>query len=294
LNGFKDWWNSLLTPGVLYVPSAIVTKEVLDGLGTFESFSFENKKLEHQLVGVSVTGTDKAATYKFFFETGVWNRDSFEIPVLDAQVFTVTQDSLIHNVQPGIFERSFSDLSVAAAQQMTLPLKDVLDSVHEEAAKGGEVFEAVGLKIPIRVITLGGNLVVLSIQLYFLVYLRQLCGKLKPDDPAWDVPWIAMDSSVLSKIIFYVSVVILPSLASILLGWQATARLTAEYWERTELWFRPIHFLKGPRQWDHAALLEITFLTLAAIASGYLGLLSWKYRPQVVMPAPSCPSQLFE
>jgi hypothetical protein len=42
--------------------------------------------------------------------------------------------------------------------------------------------------------------------------------KLKPEDPGWDVPWIGMDSSQLSKTILYVSLVVLPCIAAILLS----------------------------------------------------------------------------
>src|SRR5215472_12744194 len=35
-------------------------------------------------------------------------------------------------------------------------------------------------------------------QLYFFLYLGKLDGRLRPDDPGWDVPWIGMDCSKLA------------------------------------------------------------------------------------------------
>jgi hypothetical protein len=205
--------------------------------------------------------------------------------------YALTQSAIqsaFHDLQPGLFAQSFRDLSIAAHDEADLPLETIKDFLHDEAAKGPEVFEAFGMKFPAGQITFWGAILLLSVQLYFLVYLRQLFGKLKPEDPGWDVPWIGMDSSALSKMILYISLAVLPVIASILLGWQATIRLSSGYWERAEHWYHPVHFLAGPWHWHYTVLLKIFLLIFAALASGYLGLLSWKYRPQIV-PEPELP-----
>src|SRR6202023_2887975 len=102
-----------------------------------------------------------------------------------------------------------------------LPLEDTKEFLHDEASNGQEIFEAFGMKFPAGRVTLWGELLLLSVQLYFFIYLRQLSGKLNADDPGWDVPWVGMDTSALGQAILFVSLVALPIGAMGLLGGQA-------------------------------------------------------------------------
>jgi hypothetical protein len=107
----------------------------------------------------------------------------------------------------------------------------------------------------------------------------------------------ARDSSRLAKSILYNSLFAFPCTAAILLGWQATARISSGYWVSTGQWFHPIQLRSWLWHWHYTVLLKILVLFLAAITSGYLGLLSWKYRPQTAPEPPTpptCPAQMFE
>ena len=109
-----------------------------------------------------------------------------------------------------------------------------------------------------------GYEILLVVQLYFFVYLKQLSGKLAPEDAAWDVPWIAMDMSRLSRILFFVSVVLVPSVAVALLSWHAataTSTALAHHW----------------------VIAKMISLVAAFLLVAILGILSWKYRPRVSM-----------
>jgi hypothetical protein len=89
-----------------------------------------------------------------------------------------------------------------------------------------------------------------------------------------------MDTSRLSQIILFVSLVLLPVGAMALLGGQAF--LT---WPKTGLldgsWHRLLH------------RSEPLALAVALIVSICLGIGSWRYRPSVEPEEPSCPSPLF-
>jgi hypothetical protein len=215
----------------------------------------------------------------------------YEIPI--------KQQGLLYffpNWQTGTFRASFYDLDEATRGYGTLTLDRVNKLLTEENTKSSEVFEAFGMKFPAGQITLWGDILLLSVQLYFLVYLRQLSGKLKPEDAGWDVPWIGMNSSVTAKAISYLSFVILPVVTAICVGWQGAVRASIGYLYRTDQWFW-FHLRANPWTWHYTVPLEVFLLILAALASGYLGLLSWKYRPQIAPEPPkppSCPAQLFE
>jgi hypothetical protein len=118
------------------------------------------------------------------------------------------------------------------------------------------------------------------VQLYFVVYLRQLSGKLRADDPGWDVPWVGMDTSGLGQIILFVSLIALPVAAMALLGGRAFL-----VWRNAAL----------PDDWWHRLLhrSEPFALATALIASICLGILSWRYRPKVEAEEPPYSSPLF-
>jgi hypothetical protein len=325
LSEFGEWWDGLAATPPIYFPDSIQepaqigvepsmnvpvdSKGMADLLtASFSKVVAVDLRLKHiessrpsgtelqlQPVDVIYTGVFQQKTIEG--ELTIFDSETVDVAIDTFKQYNATQDCVFQsfkNLRPGAFKQSFRDLSFAAGAEADLPLENVRDFLHDEAAKGPEVFEAFGMKFPAGQITLWGDLLLVSIQLYFFIYLRQLSGKLRPADPGWDVPWIGMDSSRLSNTIFYITLVILPCVASIMLSWQATIRLSAVYWERTEHWFHPIHFLAWPWHWQYSALLKIFLLVLAAVATGYLGLLSWKYRPQVVLAAPSCRAQLFE
>jgi hypothetical protein len=314
---FEAWWNSLDSTSPVYVPKLISKEWSFDSgasHSTFEPIFSANPdekgtshiKVELYLsdipyehgthLEVGVAGEPKGVRYAGVTLWGVGDRQETEIPILTFAKYVVTRGTLsklFHNLRPGPFKKSFGDLSVATRDETDLPLEDIKEFLHDEAAKGPEVFEAFGMKFPAGQITFWGIALLLSVQMYFLVYLRQLVGKLKADDAGWDVPWIAMSFSGLSKSLFFMSSVVLPFAASILLAWQATFRVSSGYWERTEHW---IHFLAPFPSWPQTVLLKFVLLILAATMSGFLGLRSWKYRPQIAPEPPtppSCPGPMF-
>jgi len=148
-----------------------------------------------------------------------------------------------------------------------LPLEDIKEFIHDEAAKGSELFEVFGMKFPAGQITLWGIALVLSIEVYLFLYLRQLAEKLRPDDPGWDAPWIGMDSSGLGKSLFFITLVPLPVASLALLTVRRTTQLLSVVPSNRFLHWRA----------------EIGALIFACGMSLALALLCWKYRPRLIV-----------
>jgi len=111
----------------------------------------------------------------------------------------------------GLFVQSFSDLLEATRGREDLDFATLAPQLYAEASKDEEAFEAFGIKVPISRITNWGLIFLIAVQIYFLMYLRRLFDKLKPDDPGWDVPWIAMDQSAFAVFMYLLTVVLLPA-----------------------------------------------------------------------------------
>jgi hypothetical protein len=317
LSEFKQWWEALNSGFLIYVPTTVSDSwkisDPLDDLssipmpskGTIAPATLFPKEYASKNIPVVDLYIERKSeqSEEFIFQCGLLQtiRKPLKaaIPITSLNKCTVSQTEISGaylNVHTGSFERGFADLAAAARDRADLSLEEIKTLVHEEAAKGTEVFEAFGMKFPAGQITFWGTVILLSIQLYFFVYLKQLFGKLKSSDAGWNVPWIAMDSSRISKAVFYFTVVIVPPLAAILLDWQAAVTVSSGYWEKTQHWFPPIHFLVLPWHWHYTVTLRVLLLIVAAIASGYLSRLSWKFRPQVIPETemPSCPARYFE
>ena len=159
------------------------------------------------------------------------------------------------------FASSFPDLAEATREFETLDLEKIEKILSDEAEKGGQVFEAFGMKFPAEQITVWGIVLLLAVQMYFCIYLKQLSG-LPPTEEARDIPWPGMDNSWQAQFLYGVSVIVLPALA---LG-----KLTLRALSQTP---HPFH----DSFWTGFLFL---LLPLALLGSLTLGIFSWKYRPQ--------------
>lgn len=167
------------------------------------------------------------------------------------------------------FQSRYRNLVEATRGRENLDFSILAPQIYAEVEKGDEPFEAFGLKIPGNRIAVWGIVVLVSVQLYFVMYLRRLSNKLQPDDPGWDVPWMAMDESKFARAMLFVSVVLLPAGATFVV----IAREMRAGSSRSE---------------D----IEGNIVMCGFLLSWVLDLLSWRYRPK--LREPSVPSQLFE
>jgi hypothetical protein len=181
------------------------------------------------------------------------------------------------------FDRAFYDLLQVADKDGVTTLPELSDILTKSELSETPVFEAFGIKFPTDLATLGGTVVLLSVQVYFFVYLRRLYGSLRQDDPGWDVPWIGMDSSGLARTIFLITVVILPALSLVILGREAAIRMTRVYWD----WVGGIFHHDPVGAWSWPVKFKLLGLIVSVILSGCLGALSWRYRPRIAATSAS-------
>jgi hypothetical protein len=298
LTEFRSWWQTLQQTYTIYIPRGFKTCPRLSAAGKSHPSACilpPNPTGRHVDVDLELTndrGFALAAIrdQPMLDSNDLWywgdtKVDSVRIGVfpriLEVDECSIRQGTisrLYRNLSEGNFNTSFSDLSTAAENDFDLPLEDVKEFMRDEAAKGPEVFEAFGIKFRPENITLGGQILVLSIQLYFFIYLRQLSGKLRADDPGWDVPWIGMDTSRLGRIILLISLVLLPISAMALLDFQAVHGKQGLLFTGLSVWVQRSRYAA---------------LAVALIASICLGILSWLYRPKVKVEEPSNQSALF-
>src|SRR5208283_2437082 len=215
----------------------------------------------------------------------------------EMKLVKVDQDAIISggrtlgwNWTKGSFDKSFAALAQETNGLEEEDLEEVEKVVAERLANRSEEFEAFGMKFPIAQVTLWGTVVLLGVQLYFFLYLKQLSGKLGPDDPGWDVPWISMDQSFLAQAIFFATVIVLPVIAMLLLGGRGSLQLTAGY-RVPDSW----HLLVKIKDWEWAIRMGVAAYLLASIAALTLGIASWTFRPRLSPKTEEhCPAHLFE
>jgi len=305
LNQLEDWWNAFSEHSSVDIPRTVNYPEQSSpkqySIDVINEEDGDDKFREHFDVRLDLEGIETAPIYEGYEMTSANGRYGmldnprssdgddnddfmplFSFRVSSATRYHIAPDEISYALQikQGHFEEVFADLAAASRGHGESSLEDFKAFLHDEAAKGREVFEAFGMKFPTERVTVWGELLLLTAQLYFFIYLRQLSGKLRADDPGWDVPWVGMDTSALGQTILFASLMALPIAAMAVLGGHAF--LT---WRKTALpnglWYRLLN------------LSEPFALGIAFIASICLGILCWHYRPRIEAEEPKCPSPLF-
>jgi hypothetical protein len=271
---FESWWNLLATSREIYIPFAVACLGEVLTKNLARQYVFLDRArylIGHEPPVELRLGTRERGTIPSGYIGDVPGGVAF-FPFTKGQVIDLNQDSLgkIFNWHSGRFDHAFYDLHQAALGIESWDFKKIRDQLAEETGKGGDTFEALGMKFPVEQLTICGALLVLSIQLYFLIYLRQLSGKLQANDPGWDVPWMGMDQSRLARAVLFMTVVILPIGALALLGDNAVHHLVAAAPQGSS-WFAQLISLApgtiGP--------------LLATTASMLLAQQCWRSRPTV-------------
>ena len=124
-------------------------------------------------------------------------------------------------------------------------------------------------------------------QIYLLLFLKQLSGKLGPDDAGWDVPWGGMDQTQFAQYLLFLTLVLLPCAAIALLGGRATLQITADYHHKTAHFGQ---FTSPLWKWSPLVLAKMALILVTLAVSIVSAILSWKYRPRIKRE-PSLPSQ---
>jgi hypothetical protein len=222
LNDFADWWDLFEKPQVIEMPESFGYDAPDFHLMDLGDNPVTNKRTPQVDLNLELSA-GFGGPLSYMCREGRIATDLF-LDVVGYSAYSVSQQSIASRflgVRPGPFASSFIDLSIAGHEYANLPMEDIKGFLHDEAAKGPEVFEIFGMKLPAARVTLWGVLLVLSVQLYFFAYVRQLSEKLRANDPGWDVPWIGTDTSRLGKTLLFCSLLVLPSSAVAALGFRA-------------------------------------------------------------------------
>lgn len=292
IQDFRSWWDSLSSPDsqlLLDSVASIARKgEVFDahgGGGQLGSLKITSTEPTSSGIPLSMETPCSATTSSWVPVTLGGDNGSyrFEFYLAGFKRVVVTQQWLSTvipgGVKPGSFRESFPDLAQAIRDREGMKMETLAPELYDDAAKGTEAFEAFGMKFPGEQVTLWGIIVLVGVQLYLFTYLRQLYQKLTADDPGWDVPWIAMDESYLARILLFISLIVLPTCAALLVAVRALGEhISHEYFS---IWVKLGFVLTG--------------VSLSILLCG----LCWRVRPILSKPVappppPPPPAQVSE
>jgi len=310
LTQFRSWWRTLAKQHPFYFSESVYHEGIVFfGLmrkpvpaRLSEDFSPEadfSQAKSSDLV-LQFVREDAIPGAEFFLaaeDKDSWHGSAYAFPLALYGKGSLDQDTILDVVNDrgwkwvkGTYERSFAALAQETSGLEAEDLEQVEKVVAERLATKSEEFEAFGMKFPIAQVTVWGTVILLGVQLYFFLYLKQLSGKLGPNDPGWDIPWICLDQSLLARMIFFTTVILLPLAAMLLIAFRASRRLTAGYWI-PDSW----HLLVPVRNWGGAVWLPIGAYCVAGLAALVLGILSWRFRPRLNQTGGEhCPAHLFE
>jgi hypothetical protein len=176
--------------------------------------------------------------------------------------------------------RSFKD-SFRALSAVYEPLENadigsaerILDA---EAKRTGDAFEAAGLKIPAEVAVRCGVLLVLGVQLYFLIHLREFGNRLDRN-AGFEVAWIGVYSSKLARVMILISLLLLPACTVVLLSYRGFSMTE----HKRLAWAALVA--------SNAGTVVVSYLIFHALPKR----IDQDNAPEPPTP-PSCPAQLFE
>ena len=291
ISEFKSWWNGLSQPHTIIFPTSIARNGYLNFQETGGDAKLEatDASLGPGTNNVDLRLFKHASSFPILEYVAVvpGNRSAeVRFPVAGGSAVDVSQVMLgkvFRTWQPGSFDYAFPDLARAASGWEDLELEDVKKFISDESAKGTEVFEAFGMKFPADQITFGGIVFLLSVQLYFLVHLIQLKDRLRADDPGWDVPWVGMYPGIAPRAILFVTIVIVPCLAVLLLDVHSALEVSRA---RKEQIFAV--FIHG----DIVTKLQLLGLSFSFMLTAILSILCWRNKPHLSDEIKSVP--LFE
>jgi hypothetical protein len=114
----------------------------------------------------------------------------------------------------GSFASSFPELTSAAQYLDSLPVAEVVQTLVARREQPAGNVEIAGLKVPIRLLSQWGLLVLLGLQAGFLLNLRALLEHSPPFALGYSYPWLGFYSDRWSRVALYLTAIVLPALAT--------------------------------------------------------------------------------
>lgn len=237
VKSFQRLWDDLLIKGFVILPK--MPKECLD----FESKpcninppSSSNSSQKPEMVFVIQTGDERAyallhqqdvtlTKWDYQFTEAVYNPSPWPnykrpgavvLPVRDfATIEFDGQSALIHQFSKWNqkhrrpFKDAFRELASVDEPFEDADIGSAERILAAEAKRADEAFEAAGLKIPAEVAVRCGVLLILGVQFYMWVHLHEF-GNRFGRDAGYEVAWIGVYFSKPARVLFFISLLILP------------------------------------------------------------------------------------
>lgn len=120
----------------------------------------------------------------------------------------------------GTFESAFPELESVSSGISALEIDDAIHRVEAEFAQSEKNVSVFGFAVPISQLSSWGVLVLISVQLYLWLHLHEFASRIEPEADGWSVAWVGFYNSSIAKIVVFVSCAILPTSASLILGYR--------------------------------------------------------------------------
>jgi hypothetical protein len=117
----------------------------------------------------------------------------------------------------GSFEYTFPELNRLTADYQDLSLDKIQAILRTQKLTSVESIEVIGIKLAVEAVRSGGALLILGVQLYFLLHLREFVRRISPESEAREAAWIGLYPGTLAVAAFWFSAFILPSIAVLVL-----------------------------------------------------------------------------
>jgi hypothetical protein len=155
------------------------------------------------------------------------------------------------------FDDAFPELSSVGAAFEEMDILSAVRILDAESKRQGDVFEALGLKIPADAAVRYGVLLILGVQLYLWIHLHEF-GNRPEHEEGFDVAWIGVYSSRSARVVFLLSLFVLPACAMLLLSLRGLSSSTQHTWLPLTLCFI-----------SNAASLTLSFLIFRTLPLRY-------------------------
>ncbi len=267
LRSFKHWWEAHLKERTFVVATLFKGDGVLEATDDDDKVSEIGKVVyvphpqkKPDLILDMWLQPDAGSGTGWTF-AGLYDGE-FHIPAYTTEATLHAADFIDVPARCDSFDKCFPDLAKATTGVDILKLDDLKTQLIGQLDKGDSVFEAFGLKVPQSQLTFWGIAIVLCVQLYLFLPLKELQPKLKEGDSGWEVAWIGVYGSFPSRLVFFGSVVVLPFTTVGLIVFRAVASVARD---------------SGIRAWQ--SWVQFGCLGISLILCVFIAILTWSHRP---------------
>jgi len=104
------------------------------------------------------------------------------------------------------FEKDFAALSKVTTHYGSLPLNQAMLILEAELQRSGERVQLIGLNLPLKMLSLTAVFIIVAIQLYLLLHLRQF----QLSNKEAEIAWVGLYDNIIARLITLATAVVLP------------------------------------------------------------------------------------